>query len=398
MLVCCWSTVLGVRVRPEQRAIQATAWGDWDGGGSTWAGVRVDTQSATQLLTVYAATRFIADSIATLPVDCFRDTGDGRVEITPPMWLTQPTVDLDRTAWLTQILTSLLLDGNAYLWRTYDTDLRLRELIPLDPTKVSVRRVDGRKRFTIAGRDADSFDVLHISGLMFPGADRGMSPVEAARQSIGMGLSAQEYGARFFGQDGTPGGVIEVPTELLPDKAREMANAWARRHSGKRKAHLPGVLEGGATWKATGVTNEQAQFLETRRYTAAEIAGQMFLVDPSELGIGVDGTSLTYANLEQRATRRVQVTLLPWIVRLENAFSAILAKPRFVKFNVNGLLRGDTKTRYETYAIGITNKILDPEEAREFEDLPPRETPVEEPPAEEAPEEPAFVPPTIGVS
>jgi HK97 family phage portal protein len=208
---------------------------------------------------------------------------------------------------------------------------------------------------------------------------KGLSPVEAARQSIGQGMAAQEFGAKFFGQGATMSGVIEAPAEMPPGATEEMARAWARKHSGKSKSHLPGVLTGGATWKTTGVTNEQAQFLETRQFTAAEIAGQMFLIDPSELGIGVTGTSLTYANLEQRATRRVQVTYLPWIVRIENALSALLARPRYVKVNVNGLLRGDTKTRYETYQIGIANQIIDPAEAREFEDLPPRDMPAPTP-------------------
>jgi len=130
-------------------------------------------------------------------------------------------------------------------------------------------------------------------------------------------------------------------------------------------------LQGGASWKPTGINHEQAQFLKTRQYSAAEIAGQMFLVDPSDLGIPVEGTSLTYANLQDRNTRRVQVTLLPWIIRLENALSSLLQQPRYVKFNVDGLLRGDQKTRYESYGVGIDKGFLLPDEAREKEDLPP---------------------------
>jgi HK97 family phage portal protein len=131
------------------------------------------------------------------------------------------------------------------------------------------------------------------------------------------------------------------------------------------------VLPDGATWKATGVTNEQAQFLATRKFTAAEIAAQMFMVDPSELGIGVEGQSLTYANLEQRNTRFVRVSLLPWIVRIEKTLSDLMLNPRYMKFNVDGLLRGDISARYASYAVGLSNGFLAVPEVREFEDLGP---------------------------
>ena len=363
--------MLAIRKRHEVRA-QATTWGDWPGDntGSSWAGAAVDTRSSLQLLTVYGCVSLIADSIATLPLDVYRESGGQRVEIATPMWLEEPTVDLDRTAWLTQILTSLLLNGNAFLWVRRDAD-RITQIVPLDPTQVQVRRDRGVKLYVVAGQAMTSFDILHIPAVMFPGADVGLSPVEAAKQSIGLGMSAQEYGARFFGQGATLSGVIETPGELTPDKAKEIAKAWAKQHSGKAKAHLPGVLEGGAVWKQTGVNNEQAQFLATRQYTAAEIAGQMFKVDPSDLGIPVVGTSLTYANLQDRNLRRAQVTLMPWMIRLEHAFSALLAKPRYVKFNLDGMLRADLKTRYEAHQIGITAGFLLRSEARELEDLPP---------------------------
>lgn len=358
----------------ERRAIQATAWGAWpgDNGGATWSGASVDTRSSLQLITVYGCNRFICEGISTLPIDTFRKLSDGTGIATPmPRWLEEPAADLDPIAWLTQVLSSLLLAGNAYLFMDYK-DGQLASLIPLDPSKVGVRRERGRKVFNVVAETFDMNRVLHIPGVMFPGSDVGLSPVEAARQAIGMGMAAQEFGARFFGQGGTLGGVIEDPNPLDPQKAREMARIWANLHHGKDKAHLPGVLQGGAAWKSTGVTNEQSQFLETRGFTASEIAGQMFMLDPTEMGLpALPGSNLTYANLEQRNARKVQVTFLPWLVRLENAFSALMMRPRYMKFNVNGLLRGDQKTRYESYQIGLNSKFLVPNEARAWEDLPP---------------------------
>jgi HK97 family phage portal protein len=344
---------LAVR-QPEARAIQATAWGDWGGTGPTWAGVAVDAKNAHQLLTVYACARFIADGIATLPVDVFTGAGAGSREVTPPPWVEQPTVDLDRVAWTTQVLWSLLISGNCYL-HVRRSGLAVSELIPIDPTLVAVHRDRGRKEYRINGRDAGALEILHIPAVMAPGCDVGMSPVEAARQSIGQGMAAQEYAARLFGSGMSLAGVIETPTSLppppAPGSAEGIAKAAMRRHGGKAKAHLPLVLEGGATWKQTEVTPEQAQFLQTRQYTAAEISSQMFLIDPTEFGLSMDkGSSITYSNLEQRNARKVTVTFLPWIVRLERAVSSLLAG-RSYKFNVGGLLRGDTKTRWETYDL-----------------------------------------------
>lgn len=367
-------TVLGAltRGRAESRAIQATAWGEWGDSGRTWAGADVTTKGSLQLLTVYGCNRFICDGISTLPVDAFRKQGGASVALPAPGILDEPAPDLDFISWSTQFLTSLLLGGDFFGWRVY-SGTTLSGVIPLDPTKVEPFRQAGRKRFRIEGVEFDSFQILHVPGIMWPGAERGLSPVEAARQGIGMGMAAQEYGARFFDQDSTPGGVIEVPGELDPIKAREMAQSWAKKHGGKSKQGLPGVLQGGAQWKQTSVTNEQAQFLETRQFTAAEIAAQMFLIDPPEMGIGVTGQSLTYSNLEQRNARKVQVTFLPWIVRLERALSSMLARPRYVKLNVNALLRGDTKTRFEAYrvALGPDVPFMVQNEARGLEDLPP---------------------------
>ncbi len=363
-------TVLGALTqRSPSNAIQATPWGDWGTSSQTWAGPPVDTCSAVQLLAVYGCNRFICDGISTLPVDVLRRKADGSPELlATPDIIRNPTADLDLTAWATQVLSSWLLGGNFYGFRTYSHGT-LRECVPLDPEGVAVRRERGRKIFRIEGRDYSSFEILHIPGGMLAGADIGQSPVEAARQMIGAGLAAEEFAARYFANSATMPGVIETPAEMVPDKAKEMARVWDKTHSGPSNAHKTGVLVGGATWKQTSVTNEQAQFLETRQFTASQIASLMFQIDPAEMGLPVDGTSLTYANLEQRNARKVQVTFLPWIVRLEAALSSFTPRGQYVK--LNGLLRGDTAARFSAYATAIDNEFMVPNEAREFEDWSP---------------------------
>ncbi len=382
--------MFGIRQSGGVRA-QATPWGDWGDsfaqGSQTWAGNQVTVGNASQLLTVYGCCRFIYEGISTLPIDVFRETtnADGdveRSEAPKPLWLTEPTVDLNLTDWMTQVLNSLLLAGNAYLHKVYDGRGQLAQLVPMDPAKVSVSRATGQKLYYVNGRPVDPYELLHIKGGMYPGADVGLSPVEAARQSIGAGMAVNEFGARFFGQGATLAGVIEDPAPADPQKARDTARIFSRLHGGNRKAHLPGVLMGGATWKAAGVTQEQAQFLQTRAFNAAEIASHMFLIDPTEFGqsAGDKSSTLTYQNLEQRNARKVQVTFLPWIVRLETAWTALLPKGQFAKLNVGALLRGDTKTRFDTYLVASQintalraqgdTPILVGKEMRQFEDLP----------------------------
>ena len=367
-------SVLRRLVASETRAVQSTTWGQWPGdGGASWSGVSVDNTSALQLLTVYGCNRFICDGISTLPVDVYRQTADGPVPVAKPVWLSQPTVDLDFTAWATQVLTSLLLDGNAYCLIIRNERGDIQELVPLNPSTVTVRRERGVRVYEVGGVPVPSYELLHIPGVMFPGSETGLSPIEAARQTVGAGIAANEFAARFFGQGLSMPGVIEHPNELTDDQARVMANSFARRHAGKGKSHLPGVLTAGAKWASAGVTNEQAQFLQTRQFTAAEICSFLFLIDPTEFGVSMDkGSSVTYANLEQRNARKVQVTFLPWLVRLDNALTSLVRQSnRYVKINPAGLLRGDTKTRYETHAIGIASKFLLPNEARELEDRAP---------------------------
>ena len=343
-----------------QNDIANGGWGLWGGEGTnTSAGVTVTERSATQLLAVYGSVTFISDEVSTLPVNI--------VGAPRPGWVDEPTEGLDRIAWLGQILWSLLMSGNAYL-AIMGSLTNPDALDPIDPSKVRVERRNGRRVYLINGQPAQ-MPIVHIPGRMRPGDLVGLSPVEWARQSIGLGLAALNFGADFFDGEGNMPGVIELPVPAQPDTMRSIADQWRRKRRTGGKG-LPGVLQNGAQWKATGVTNEQAQFLSTRKYTAAEIAGQMFLLDPSDLGIPVEGSSLTYANLEQRNTRRMQVALMPWIRRIESALSELVAGGVY-RFDVDSRLRGNTRESYETLKVAIDAGFMTEDEAREILGLDP---------------------------
>jgi HK97 family phage portal protein len=360
----------------EQRALQVTPWGPWTSSYGTSAGVNVTEDLSLNLLTVYGCVTLISDTIATLPRNVYRDLGEDVSEQVSilPRWFEQPNPDTDIIEFLTQSLTSLLLDGNAY-W-AYETDRNfmpnvIRVLNPVNMQVIDIGQgpVYIYKGAPYAGR------LLHIKGLTRPGTLKGLSPIESARQSIGIGLAEQEFAGKFYENGAVLSAVIEVPGPMTQDQARDLRENISRAHGGVGKAHLPGVLSGGAKWNQISVTPEQMSFLESRQYQAAEICAQMFLLDPSMLGIASSGTrgqNLTYANLEQRGIHLVQFTLMRWIIRLERAFSFLLAKPQYMKFNVDAIQRADLKTRYEAYAIGTAGAaFLKINEPRALEELPP---------------------------
>lgn len=355
-----------------QNSINTTVWGPWgDEDKTTSTGVRVTRENASQLLAVYGSASLITDQVSTTPVEVY---GADR-----PRWVDEPTGGLDRVAWMSQVAWSILLDGNAY----FDVLERRGEVLalePLDPTRCEPALVSGRRVVKVDGVVRPS--VEHIPGRMLPGSLKGMSPVEYARQSIGLGLAAQRYGSDFFEGPGNMDGVIELPGDAQPETMSNLAKQWRRkRRDGGRG--LPGVLKGGAQWKATGVTNEQAQFLSTRAYTSAEIAGQMFLLDPSDLGIPVEGSSLTYANLQQRDVRRTKIALLPLVRRIEPVMSRLLTPGGKYRFDLDAHLRGNTKESYETLAIALVNGFMTIDEVREILGLPPRPDQTEVPTARE---------------
>ncbi len=359
--------------RSVREVRNASDWGAWGEETVASPGLpRVTQTSAGQLSVVYGSASLITDEVATLPVDI---KGGPR-----PMWIDEPAPGLDRVAWTGQIVWSLLMAGNAYLLPLSRGNTIL-SVEPLDPMRCDVRVERGARKVFVDGTvDAR---VVHIPGRMLPGALKGMSPIEWHRSVIGLGLAAAQYGAEFFANgEGNMPGVIEMAGAAQPETLNSIARQWRRkRRSGGRG--LPGVLDNGATWKATGVTNEQAQFLATRKYTDAQIAAQVFLLDPSDLGIPVEGSSITYANQQQRDSRRLRIALMPWIRRIEPGVTRLLWSGGAYTFDVDSRLRGHTKESYETLAIALAAGFMTIDEVRAILGMPPRPNATEAPTARE---------------
>ena len=210
-------------------------------------------------------------------------------------------------------------------------------------------------------------DVLHIPGLGFDGLV-GYSPIAMAKNAIGMAIACEEYGAKFFANGAAPGGVLEHPGTIKdPQRVRE---SWQSTFGGSGNANKIAVLEEGMKYTPIGISPEQAQFLETRKFQINEIA-RIFRVPPHMVG---DLEKSSFSNIEQQSLEFVKYTLDPWVIRWEQSIQrSLLSKDEkamyFVKFNLEGLLRGDYQSRMNGYAIGRQNGWMSANDIRELENL-----------------------------
>ena len=281
------------------------------------------------------------------------------------------------------LMSHLLIWGNAYAQILRDRSGQVIGLYPLLPDQMSVHRSEKGKLFYVYNRyeeDNPNFqekgsivlsqeEVLHIPGLGFDGLI-GYSPIALAKNAVGMTLACEEYGASFFGNGANPGGVLEHPG-ILKDPAK-VRDSWNAVYQGTRNAHKVAVLEEGMSYKQIGIPPEEAQFLETRKFQINEIA-RLFRIPPHMVG---DLEKSSFSNIEQQSLEFVKYTLDPWVVRFEQAFKKSLLLPEekkthFIKFNVDGLLRGDYQSRMNGYAIGRQNGWLSTNDIRELEELNP---------------------------
>jgi HK97 family phage portal protein len=181
----------------------------------------------------------------------------------------------------------------------------------------------------------------------------------------------EEFAARFFGQGSAASGIIEFPGNLTREQAKDLVDGFEEGHRGLRRAHRPGILFGGAKFMKTTVDNDSAQFLESRRFAVEEIA-RIFRVPPSMLGVTTPG-AMSYASVEMNGIHFVQHTLRPYISKIEDGYQKLLTNNAFIKFNVDGLLRGDQQSRYQAFSTGIQAGFLSINDIHRIEDMSPVE-------------------------
>lgn len=340
----------------------------WRGNGSA-----VSTDQAMRLSAVFACLRLLSEAVATLPLDTYRRDAGTRIPFTRPDYLTFQIPQGNRIDYLSQIMLSLLTDGNAYVLTPRDPMGVPTDLVVLDPAKVKIQRKSGRIEYRCDDKNLGPLDVMHIKGMCLPGDVRGVSPIGYARETVGLGLAAQEFGKSFFENGALPGAVIESDQPMGVEAAGRFRDWWNTSHKGASKANRIGVLSGGAKLSKVSIAPDEAQFLETRAFQVPDIA-RIFGVPPHLIADASNSTSWGSGLAEQNLAFG-QFSLRPWIDRIEEAHGRLLAShglpDAFVRLNLDALLRASLKDRYEAYAIGIENAFLTVNEARRTEDLPP---------------------------
>ncbi|MCD8022940.1 MAG: phage portal protein [Lachnospiraceae bacterium] len=336
-----------------------------------------------QVAAVYACVRVLAEAVAQLPLHLYRYTGEGSKEKAAdhPLYFLlhdEPNPEMSSFVFRETLMTHILLWGNAYAQIIRNGKGEVVALYPLMPNRMRVDRDEhGRLyyEYTLSDDDAPQIkktilkpsEVLHIPGLGYDGLV-GYSPIAVAKNAVGLTIATEEYGAKFFANGATPGGILEYPgTVKDPDKVRE---AWNKGFGGSGNSNKVAVLEEGMKYTPISINPDEAQFLDTRKFQIDEIA-RIFRVPPHLIG---DLEHSTFSNIEQQSLEFVTYSLQPWLVRWEQGIHRVLLNENerrdyFVKFNVDGLLRGDYQSRMNGYATARQNGWMSANDIRELENL-----------------------------
>lgn len=377
-----FSNIFKARDKPQNRTIGSNY--SFFFGGTT-SGKPVNEHTAMQMTAVYSCVRILAEAVAGLPLHLYKYTDSGGKEkaLSHPLYFLlhdEPNPEMSSFVFRETLMTHLLLWGNAYAQIIRNGKGEVIALYPLMPNRMSVDRDSSGALYYTYTKYSDEAptmkgmtvtlrpsDVFHIPGLGFDGLV-GYSPIAMAKNAIGMAIACEEYGAKFFANGAAPGGVLEHPGTIKdPQKVRD---SWNAAYQGSSNSHRVAVLEEGMKYQPIGISPEQAQFLETRKFQINEIA-RIFRVPPHMVG---DLEKSSFSNIEQQSLEFVKYTLDPWVIRWEQTISRALLRPDekklyFAKFNVDGLLRGDYVSRMNGYAIARQNGWMSANDIRELENL-----------------------------
>lgn len=343
--------------------------------GQTSSGKRVNEKTAMQMTAVYSCVRILSETLASLPLHIYEITDLGSKKATNHylynLLHNEPNNEMTSFIFRETLMTHLLLWGNAYAQIIRNGKGDVLGLYPLMPDKMKVDRDENNTIFyeytTNDGKvKLTTQDVLHIPGLGFDGLV-GYSPIAMSKNAIGMAIAAEEYGAKFFSNGATPSGILEHPGTVK--NAEILRESWTRGFSGNN-SHKVAILEEGMKYTPISISPNEAQFLETRKFQINEIA-RIFRVPPHMVG---DLEKSSFSNIEQQSLEFVKYTLDPWVIRFEQAFNRRLLRDKekskfYIKFNLEGLLRGDYQSRMNGYAIGRQNGWMSANDIRKLENL-----------------------------
>jgi HK97 family phage portal protein len=345
------------------------------GVGDSFAGISVNHKSAMRQASVYSCTRVIAQTLQSAPLILYKKNKEKRERATDhPLYKLTMRPNPYQSNVTTQMLMGvhMALRGNFYaqIIRSGNTVL---EYLPLSPDIVTIEKNE-KEPWNYAYRVNNTIlpqsEMLHIFDLSLDGIT-GISPIDHAKNAISLGIAAERYGGKFFENNANPSGTLSVPSTLDDDAYQRLKKSWNDAYGGDKRGGVA-VLEAGAEFKTITMTNEQSQFLDTRKFQRSEICG-LFGVPPHMIG---DLQYATFSNIEHQSIEFINRGILPRVRAIESEFNRKLLTEKeqqeyYFEFLLEGLMRGDLKSRAEAYHIFITDGVMNPNEARARENLNP---------------------------
>lgn len=329
------------------------------------AGVFVDTTTTLSVPGIWRGVTLISDAIGALPVHAYRS--EKYVDPQPNI-LVRPVATETRIETISAMVAALLIHGNyVAILGPPGVNGYPDSFYPVNPEKVGVRREEGAIVYRINNVDYDSSEIMHIKGFSLPGELVGYGILAAQRQAIGGAIATQTYAQRYFNGGAIPPAYIESDNvDLTQEEADAMKTAWLQSYGGINMT--PPVFNASTRIKTIAANARDSQLVESRQYSLTEIANMIGL--PAYY-LGAPNSSRTYSNVSEENLQLVRWSLMPWISRIEAKLTDYIPRGQVVKFNVDALLRPDTKSRYEAHAIAIDKGFLTVDEVRELENREP---------------------------
>ena len=346
-------------------------------GTNTNTGVNVSEDSALSYSTVYACVRVLSESVASLPISVLKKENDGdrTNDITHPVYkllAKRPNSYMTSFTWRQILMTNLVLNGNSFFKIERDSSARPVSLTYIHSDNVYCKLVDGELYYEIKKTNeiVSHENMLHFLGLGYDGI-KGKSVIETHRDTIGLSIAANKFGGSFYGNAAAPSGILSHPGKLSKEAAERLKYSWNSTYAGgPNNAHKTAILEEGMAFKPVSLSPQDADFLNTRKFQVSEIA-RIFRVPPHMIG---DLERATFSNIEQQSLDFLIHTLRPYLVNLEQELERKLFRENeqdtyYIKFNTNGLLRGDSEARAKFYKDMSSIGVLSVNEIRRLEDL-----------------------------
>jgi HK97 family phage portal protein len=338
------------------------------------AGEIVDQNSAFTSTTIMAAVTLLADSVAMMPLDLYREVGNRYERLPKPLVLVRPNAEQSMFDFVHQFIATLAVHGTCFVYAPREGG-QVVELRNIHPDRVTIK-IDmdtnsstyGERTYMITGSNEvfTSETLKQVDWLRFPNQVRGLSPIDSLRQAIGTNIAIDRFLAQFYGDGATPSSVLETDSNLSAESAEVLRQTWVDTLYKNRK---PAVLTGGLKWRSVTVSASDMDTINYREAIVRDISRAYRI--PLHMINGTGGDNQTYQNIESAGINFLRHTLLPWCKRLEDLISDLLPRPQYVRFDVNEFARADQLTRVRAQQTMIMSGTLTPNEARQIEGREP---------------------------